>query len=594
MTVQPTTLWKVLGTSKGAFIGVGLFSAVVNILMLTGPLFMLQVYDRVLASRSSATLLVLFAIVAFLFALMGLLDHYRGRVLARIGAGFQSALDGRVFDAVLRQAEHPTLRERPASALRDLATIQTTLASPGMGAVFDLPWTPLFIMVLFLFHPWLGWFALAGGAAVLLLALLNQARSKKPQAKAAGLAAEADARTEATRKAIETVRGLGMARAMTRSWHTARDEALETAMTASDTSGALTASTKAIRLLLQSAILGLGAFLVLRGELTAGAMIAGSILLGRALAPVEQVVGHWPQFQRAMTSWKDLSKLLEALPVAREKTELPRPNARLDVRDLIVVPPGETSPVLQGITLSAESGDAIAVIGPSASGKSSLARALVGLWAPAKGEVRLGGADLHQYDRDQLGRYLGYLPQEVALFSGSVAQNIARFEEDATSEAIIKAATLAGAHDLILGLPEGYDTVITEGGGRLSGGQRQRIGLARAFFGDPEVLVLDEPNASLDDPGIQALNRAIANARKAEKVVLVMSHRPSALAECTKVMILEGGQMRAFGPRDEVLNRFVRPVQSVERWSQDLGPVVLALNSGEWFFRFVIVNRLSR
>ena len=450
--------------------------------------------------------------------------------------------------------------------MRDLASIQTTLASPGMGAVFDLPWTPLFILfilVLFLFHPWLGWFALAGGATVLLLALLNQARSKGPQAKPAGLAAQADARTEATRRAIETVRGLGMTRAMTRSWHTARDAALETAMTASDTSGALTASTKATRLLLQSAILGLGAFLVLRGELTAGAMIAGSILLGRALAPVEQVVGHWPQFQRAMTAWKDLSKLLDALPVERERIELPRPNARLDVKDLIVVPPGETTPVLQGITLSAEPGDAIAVIGPSASGKSSLARALVGLWAPAKGEVRLGGADLHQYDRDQLGRYLGYLPQEAVLFSGSVAQNIARFEENATSEAIIKAATMAGAHDLILGLPEGYDTVITEGGGRLSGGQRQRIGLARAFFGDPEVLVLDEPNASLDDPGIQALNRAIANARKAEKVVLVMSHRPSALAECNKVMIVEGGQMRAFGPRDEVLNRFVRPVQSV-------------------------------
>lgn len=563
MAEQPTTPQKALRASKGAFIGVGLFSAVVNILMLTGPLFMLQVYDRVLGSRSSATLLVLFAIVAFLFVLMGLLDHYRGRVLSRIGAGFQSALDRQVFNVVLRQAEYPTLRERPAGALRDLASIQTALASPGMGAVFDLPWTPLFIAVLFLFHPWLGWFAVAGGAVVLLLALLNQGRSKGPQAKAAGLAAQAEAHTEATRKAIETVRGLGMARAMTQTWHTARDAALETAMTASDTRGALTAATKATRLLLQSAILGLGGYLVLRGELTAGAMIAGSILLGRALAPVEQVVGHWPMFQKAMTAWGELSKLLVALPVEREKTELPRPKARLDVRDLAVVPLGGTAPVLQGISLSAEPGDAIAVIGPSASGKSSLARALVGLWPPARGEVRLDGADLHQYDRDQLGRYLGYLPQEVVLFSGSVAQNIARFEEDASSEAIIKAATLAGAHDLILGLPEGYDTVITEGGGRLSGGQRQRIGLARAFFGDPEVLVLDEPNASLDDPGSKALNQAIANARDAKKVVLVMSHRPSALAECTKVLILDGGQMRAFGPRDEVLNRFVRPVQSV-------------------------------
>ena len=264
-----------------------------------------------------------------------------------------------------------------------------------------------------------------------------------------------------------------------------------------------------------------------------------------------------------MTSWKDLSKLLEVLPKDREKTELPRPVARLDVRDLIVVPPGENTPVLQGVTFSAEPGDAIAVIGPSASGKSSLARALAGLWPPAKGEIRLGGADLHQYDRDRLGSYLGYLPQEVVLFSGTVAQNIARFDPAATSEAVIEAAQKAAAHDLILGLPQGYDSQITEGGGRLSGGQRQRTALARAFFGDPVVFVLDEPNASLDDPGVQALNRAIATARNAGKLVLVMSHRPSALAECNKVMILEGGHMRAFGPRDEVLNRFVRPVQSI-------------------------------
>ena len=552
-----------LSAFKGAFLGVGLFSAVVNVLMLTGSLFMLQVYDRVLASRSSATLAVLFGIVVFLYALMGLLDHYRGRVLARIGAGFQAGLDGRVFEAVLKQAEHPVLRERPAGALRDLASIQGALSSPGVSALFDLPWTPLTIAVLFLFHPWLGWFSMAAGAVVLCLALLNQLRTKKPQAEAARLAAEADARTEATRKAVETVRGLGMARSMTSFWHGARDAALEAAMKASDAGGLLSASTKATRLLLQSAILGLGALLVLRGEMTAGAMIAGSILLGRALAPVEQAVGHWPQFQRAMTSWKDLSKLLEVLPKDREKTELPRPAARLDVRDLIVVPPGETTPVLQGVTFSAEPGDAIAVIGPSASGKSSLARALAGLWPPAKGEIRLGGAELHQYDRDRLGSYLGYLPQEVVLFSGTVAQNIARFDPAATSEAVIEAAQKAAAHDLILGLPQGYDSQITEGGGRLSGGQRQRTALARAFFGDPVIFILDEPNASLDDPGVQALNRAIGNARTAGKLVLVMSHRPSALAECNKVMILEGGHMRAFGPRDEALNRFLRPVQSI-------------------------------
>jgi PrtD family type I secretion system ABC transporter len=558
-----TPLRQALAPWSRAFFGVGLFSAVVNILMLTGPLFMLQVYDRVLSSRSSATLMVLFAIVVFLYGVMGLLDHYRARILARIGAGFQERLDSRVFAAVLKQAEYPQLRERPAGALRDLASIQSALASPGMGALFDLPWTPLFIAVLFLFHPAMGWFAVAGGLLVLFLALLNQLRTKAPQAEAARLSASADAATESTRKAIETVRGLGMVEVLSRKWSNARSAALGASMTASDVGGALSIGTKTFRLLLQSAILGLGAFLVLRGQMTPGAMIAGTILLGRALAPVEQTVGHWPQFQRAMSGWKDLATLLQNVPQERAVTELPRPEARLQVRDLVVVPPGETSPVIQAVTFSAGPGDAIAVIGPSAAGKSSLARALVGLWPLTRGEIRLGGADLHQYEPDRLGRLLGYLPQDVALFSGTVAQNVARFDPEATPEAVIGAAMQAGAHELILGLPQGYDTALTDGAVRLSGGQRQRIGLARAYFGGPVALVLDEPNASLDDIGVQALNKAIASARASGKIVLVMSHRPSALAECNLAMILESGQMRAFGPRDEVLNRFLRPIPSV-------------------------------
>ena len=556
-------LLRTLSAHRVAFVGVALFSATINVLMLTGPLFMLQVYDRVLASRSSATLLVLFAIVVFLFGLMGLLDHFRGRVLARIGAGFQASLDARVFQAVLKQAEYPALRERPASALRDLASIQAALSSPGMGALFDLPWAPLFVGILFVFHPWIGWFAVAGGALVLILALANQARTEGPQSEALRLAAQSDARTETARKAIETVRGLGMSGAILDGWRMSREAALAATMRASDRAGSISVATRTIRLLLQSAILALGAFLVLRRELTPGAMVAGSILLGRALAPIEQSVAHWPQFQRALKSWNDLSRLLSNIPADTAPTELPRPAARLEVRNLTLAPPGEATFVLQGVTFAAEPGDAIAVIGPSASGKSSLARALVGLWAPYKGEVRLGGADLHQYERDALGRYFGYLPQDVVLFSGSVAQNIGRFDATSRTEQIMEAAQKAEAHDLIKGLPNGYDTQITDGGGRLSGGQRQRIGLARAFFGDPVVLVLDEPNASLDDPGVQALNRAIAGARKDGKIVLVMSHRPSALAECNKVMVLDGGHMRGFGPRDEMLSRFLRPVQSI-------------------------------
>jgi ATP-binding cassette subfamily C protein len=540
-------------------VGVAVFSAAMNLLMLTGPLFMLQVYDRVLASRSSATLLILTAIVVFLFVVMGVLDHVRGRVLARIGAGFQAGLDARVFAAVLRQAEYPQLRERPPAGMRDLSAIQQALGSAGTGALFDLPWTPVFVTVLFVFHPWMGWFAIAACLVILILALLNQQRTARPQAEAARLTMEAEMRGEVTRKGIESVLGLGMAPAMTGQWHGARDAALRATVAAADAGGSWSAATKAFRLLVQSAILALGAWLALQGEVTAGAMIAGSILLGRALAPIEQIVGFWPQTQRGLRAWRDLNALLVKVPVPVTPMALPRPVARLEVKDLATVPPGESVPTLQGLTFSAAGGDAIAVIGPSAAGKSSLARALVGLWPPARGEVRLGGADLHQYGRDTRGRLFGFLPQEVVLFPGSIAQNIARFSPDPDPAGVVAAAQEAAAHEMILALPQGYDTLVTEGGGRLSGGQRQRVALARAFYGDPVVLVLDEPNASLDDPGVQALNRAIANARAAGRIAIVMSHRPSALAECNLVLFLDGGRMRAFGPRDEVLKKILQP-----------------------------------
>ena len=554
---------QALGKAKAGFIGVAIFTGVVNVLMLTGPLFMLQVYDRVLTSHSTATLLVLFLIVVFLYSMMGFLDHVRGRILARIGAGFQASLDERVFATVLRQAEVPKLRERPANALRDLASIQSLLASPGTGAAFDLPWAPLYVAIMFMFNHWLGWFAVAGMAIVLVLAILNQRQTRKPQAEAAKLAAEAEARTESARKAIETVRGLGMSNVMSGQWLAAREAALNAAITASDSGGGLAIVTKTVRMLLQSAVLALGALLVIEGQLTGGAIIAGSTLLGRALAPVEQLVGHWAQFQRAFVAWRDLTKLLTAVPPEAPRMALPRPEPILTVQDLTVVPPGEQTAILRGVSLSAKAGDAIAVIGPSASGKSTLARALAGVWPATRGEIRLAGADLPQYDRDQLGAYLGYLPQDVLLFSGTVAQNVSRFDPAATPEAIVAAAKKAAAHELILSLPQGYDTVLTEGGGRISGGQRQRIGLARAFYGRPAILILDEPNSSLDDPGVQALNQAIATARADGQIVLVMSHRPSALAECNLVMILDGGQMRGFGPRDEVLSRFVKNVPTM-------------------------------
>ncbi|WP_371168151.1 type I secretion system permease/ATPase [Aliiroseovarius sp. 2305UL8-7] len=551
-------LSQTLAQFKSEIIGVAIFSAAVNILMLTGPLFMLQVYDRVLSSRSSATLVALFALVVFLYGLMAFLDHIRGRVLARVGAGFQSALDNRVFDVVLRQAGDPDKRPRPATGLRDLTSIQSLLASPALTALIDLPWAPAFLALLFVFHPLLGWFALAGCAVLLVLAFANQRATRIAQKDAGQLAAEAEGRTEYMRHSIETIQGLGMKEPLTNDWRNVRDKALASRIQAADKRGGLSAATKGFRLLLQSGVLALGAWLVLQGELTPGAMIAGSILLGRALAPVEQTVAQWGLVQSAMQGWSSLNAMLSTTPPEPKMLALPNPQSRMTVTGLAVAPAGVSKPILMGVSFDITPGEAVAVIGPSAAGKSTLAKALTGLWQPRAGEIRMGGADLHQYPSDRLGRLLGYLPQEVVLFPGTVAQNVARFDPDANDDDIVKAAKSAGAHDLILGLPNGYDTKISDSGSRLSGGQRQRVGLARALFGNPAILILDEPNSSLDDSGIQSLNQAIADAKDAGQAVIIISHRPSALAQCERVVLIDKGKMRAFGPRQEILEKFVR------------------------------------
>ncbi|WP_232230435.1 type I secretion system permease/ATPase [Marivivens sp. JLT3646] len=520
--------------------------------MLTGPLFMLQVYDRVLTSRSTATLSVLFAIVLYCYVLMGLLDIYRGRVLARIGAKFQASLDRRVYDAVLAQ-------NRTSEEFRAVTVVRTALASTTTGAVFDLPWVPIFIGVLFVFHPAMGSFAIFGVFVVFALALVNHYLIASPQSRAAVETSRAEAHAVAIHVHYETVRGLGMASVLGDIWQDLRMQALGASLKVSDAGSAITSLSRSARMMMQSGMLGVGALLVIQGHISGGVMVAGSILLGRALSPVEQVVSHWPHMQRAILAWKSLDQTLSMTTQRTMRLPLPRPAAHLEVTNLAVAIGGQKKPTLQGISFNADAGDAIAVIGPLAAGKSTFAKAIVGILPVAIGDVRLGGATLEQYDSDQLGRYFGYLPQDVVLFNGTIAQNIARFSPDADPQLIIEAAKAASAHDMILGLPDGYDTVVDHGATALSGGQRQRIGLARALFGDPVALVLDEPNAHLDDVGVQALNDAISNARRAGKVVFVMAHRPSALVECNKVMVLRDGQMRAFGPRDAVLQKFVQP-----------------------------------
>jgi len=543
---------------RGLLIAVVAFSVFVNLLMLTGPLYMLQVYDRVLGSRSEATLVALSVLVTFLFLAMGVLDHARGRVMARIGARIQDRLDRRVFSAALKRL---TLHPGDAVALaaqRDLEAIQRLWASPVLLAVFDIPWTPFFIAAIFVFHPWLGWLAVAGGAFLVIVTLLNQRMTAGPVMRTTATAMRAEMMSDAIKQESEAVQALGMTGSAFDRWQAARAQAMEQAMAAGDLAGTFGSVTKTFRMFLQSAMLGLGAWLVLRGELSPGAMIAGSILMGRALAPIEQAVGQWVVVTRAQEARVRLADLLTRIPAEPARTALPRPKAELEAINLTVVPPGEAQAVLRMVSFKLEPGQALGVIGPSGAGKSSLARALIGVWRPAGGKVRLDGATLDQYDPDVLGSYIGYLPQRITLFDGTIAQNIARLQDKPDAAMVVAAAKKAAAHDMIVKLPDGYDTRVAALGGRLSGGQIQRIGLARALFGDPVLLVLDEPNSNLDNDGSTALNLAIRAMKEAGRCVLIMAHRPAAIQECDLLLVLEDGTRRAFGPRDKVLREMVR------------------------------------
>ncbi|MEM8787073.1 MAG: type I secretion system permease/ATPase [Pseudomonadota bacterium] len=563
-----------MGQGKGLFLSIGVFSVFVNLLMLTGPLFMLQVYDRVLGSRSEETLTALFVLVALLYGLMGVLDYARARIAARVGAKFQTGLDYRVFEALLRRAVAPQERARPATGLKDLEAVQRFMSAPVLFAIFDMPWTPIFIFAIFIFHPMLGWLAVAGGLVLVFVTLMNQITTAKPVREAASLVAQADAFAEGAREEAEAVQGLGMRPAIIARWRQSRDAALAAQISSSDKTGTYSTITKTFRFFLQSAMLAMGAYLVLQAELTAGAMIAGSILMGRALAPVEQAIGGWPLFQRARQGWTSLKELLTRTPAFEQPTPLPAPRAILEAQQVTVVPPGEQVATLRMLSFRLDQGQALGVIGPSGSGKSTLARALTGIWQPASGKVRLDGATLDQFSPEDLGRAIGYLPQDVALFGATIAENIARLEAQPNPEAVVAAAKKAGAHELILSLPDGYDTRLNPGGRRLSGGQRQRIGLARAMYGDPAILVLDEPNANLDAEGQAALNAAIRQMKSVGRSVIIMAHRPSGIAECDLILVLEGGLRKAFGPRDEVLKA------QLKNYSQVAGTIGGSSNAG--------------
>ncbi|MEM6660121.1 MAG: type I secretion system permease/ATPase [Pseudomonadota bacterium] len=573
--------WKRLGyselrdarsKSRMLYWVVGLFSMFANLLMLTGPMYMLQVYDRVLGSRSEETLIALSLLVVFLYAVMGLLDFARGRIMARVGARFQADLDRRVFDAVLRKAAVAP-DQQTHSGLADLEAVQRLLTSPVLMAFFDLPWTPIFVAAIFVFHPWLGWLAVAGGAVLILITLANQLLSRQPQMRATQAGQTAGAMSDQLRLEAETVQAMGMRDAAFDRWQQARGAALNEHIQATDVGGGFTSLTKTLRLFLQSAMLGLGAYLVLRNEMTPGAMIAGTILLGRALAPIELMLTQWPVVQRGTKGWHALAKLLGAVNVEPPVTDLPVPSAHLVAKGLTVAPPGERIAALRGLSFDLPPGKAMGVIGPSGAGKSTLARCLTGVWRPMAGSLRLDGAALDQFAPAVRGRHIGYLPQRVTLFDGTIAQNIARLSNNPNAEKVVAAAQKANAHQMILELPDGYDTRISAAQHRLSGGQMQRVGLARALYDDPVLLVLDEPNSNLDNEGTIALNNAIRAAKAEARSVIIMAHRPAAIQECDLLLVMDGGASKAFGPKDEILKSMIKNYEDIQRAPSQAGGV---------------------
>jgi ATP-binding cassette, subfamily C, type I secretion system permease/ATPase len=545
---------------RRAFASVALFSGVVNLLMLAGPLYMLQVYDRVLNSRSVPTLIALSLLLVSAYAFQGALDLIRSRVVVRSAALLDQRLALAVHGAVIRLAVALPQRAEGPQPVRDLDQIRAFLTGAGPIAIVDLPWVPAFLLICFLIHPWLGVAATAGGVLLFAMTLLTERASRDPARVAAREAGTRSIMVEANRRSGETIVAMGMGGALAQRWSRINNRYIAANASLSDVASSFGSVSKVLRLLLQSMMLGLGAYLVIRQELTAGAMIAASIMMGRALAPIETAIANWRAFVAARQSIGRLSEALARTAPKRDATTLPRPARSLDVEQVTVVAPGGNTPIVAGARFGLKAGEALGIIGPSGAGKSSLVRTLVGVWRPAKGSVRLDGAALEHWDPELLGRHVGFVSQTVELFDGTITENIARMNVAPDHDAVLRAARAAGAHDMILRLPSGYDTGIGESGTMLSGGQRQRIALARALHGDPFLVVLDEPNSNLDNEGEAALHQAILDLKKRGAIVVLIAHRPSVLAVCDRILVLANGAQQDFGPRDEILRKIVRRV----------------------------------
>jgi len=554
---RPQPIAEALASLRSTFAGIGLLSLPINLLMLTGPLFMLQIYDRVLASGSVPTLLVLSGLAAGLFIFYGLLEGIRGRVLLRLGQRLDAKLSGLAYETALGQPLRVGPKAVRSDPVRDLEAVRQFLSGNGPSAIFDMPWMPIYLGVIFLFHPVLGLVACAGGLIMCVLIGLNETTLRQPSAEASRHAVQKTALVEGGRRNAEAVAAMGMMTTLKNRWADFNRTHLEKQRAAVDRSSFFSTFIKTFRLMLQSAVLAAGAWLAVKQEISPGMMIAAAILTTRALAPIEQAVTNWRGFVAARQALARLRDVIENGPVEPERMALPLPEKSLTAESLTSGPAG--TPLLQGVNLTLNAGDGLGVIGPSGAGKTVLARTLVGVYPVLRGSLRADGADLHQWAAERRGDFIGYLPQDIQLFSGTVAQNISRFASDASADEIIAAARLADAHDLVTRLPDGYDTEIGAGGLALSGGQAQRIALARALYRRPFLVVLDEPNSNLDAEGEAALTTAIKAMRAIGSIVIVIAHRPSALAALDTLMFIRDGRLQAFGPKDDVLKQVAAP-----------------------------------
>lgn len=559
---RSTRVASALTQTRKAFYGIAALSAVTNILMLTGPLFMMQVYDRVLTSRSVPTLVALTLLALGIYAFLGVLEMMRSKILLQIGRRIDEELSDPTFNTVLALPLNMAKGDAVSQPLRDLDQIRGFMSGSGPIAICDLPWMPLYILILYIFHSYFGYAAIAGAAFLMALTFSSEFLLRDPTRKLSQLVSARWELVEAGKRNAEPLHAMGMRTAYANRFDEVNRRYVEGQTVTSDLTASFSAVSKIFRMALQSAILALGAWLVIQQLASPGAIIASSILTSKALAPIEMVIGQWRNFINARQSRHRLEEMLERFGEARSPMPLPAPKRSLSVAGLAVMPPGSNKPIIHDVSLSLFAGQGLGIIGPSGSGKSTLSRALVGIWPAARGSIRLDGAALNQWDPEALGPSIGYLPQGVDLFDGSIAENISRFSPSANPDMIIEAAKLAGVHDLILSMPDGYDTAIGNHGAILSSGQRQRIGLARALYGKPFLVVLDEPNANLDSEGEVALTRAITAIRAAGSIIIVVAHRPNALQALDHVLVMNGGAMVAFGPRDEVLRKTTRPSEA--------------------------------